>query len=116
LKKRCFPLLQDALFDEKPFDLEHARGDLSPMNEFETGDGDLWQQFLTRSIHDMRTPLSSMRVALEVMRVTGDDAEARRKLLGILNSNVDELAEMLEIFLKELPGFGPPSFAKVDRD
>jgi hypothetical protein len=73
------------------------------MDDFKTTGGETWSDYLTKAVHDMRSPLSSMRVALEVMSVTGGDPERRVKLVEILNSNVDELAHQLEALMDALP-------------
>lgn len=68
-----------------------------------------WAQILANAVHDMRTPLSAMRVTLEVLRITTSDTEGSSKLVGMLDNQVNELAEMLEILVKNPGAYAAPS-------
>ena len=65
------------------------------------------QEILRRSLHDMGSPLSAMRVLLELLRLTGSCPGKRNELVGMLDLQVTDLAERLEGLLKEL---GPVDF------
>jgi len=57
------------------------------------------------ALHDMGSPLSAMRVLLELLRLTGGKAESRVELIAMLDNQVTELAERVEALLKQLgPG------------
>lgn len=55
-----------------------------------------WQTELRLAVHDLGSPLSAIRVLLEVLRLTGDDAERKVELLNMMESQVEELAVGLE--------------------
>ncbi len=60
-----------------------------------------WNEILRKAVHDMKTPLSSMRVTLEVLRMTGGDSEIHRKLIATLDHQVDELARQVDVLAKD---------------
>jgi hypothetical protein len=77
------------------------------------GDSPPWKQIVAKAVHDMRTPLSSMRISLEVLRMTGADAQQRGKLIAMLDKQVDELAGLLEMLSKDPCAFvAPPPAAQ----
>ncbi len=89
--------------------LEHTQpGAPWSRDEIETGGEGRRMEILNRSLHEMGSPLSAMRVLLELMRVTGSCRNDREKLTGMLDSQVTEMAERLEALVKE--------FAPTDLD
>ncbi|MES2920575.1 MAG: histidine kinase dimerization/phospho-acceptor domain-containing protein [Verrucomicrobiota bacterium] len=54
-----------------------------------------WKEILPKAVHDMRTPLSSMRVTLEILRMTCGESEAHGKLIAMMEKQVNELAVQL---------------------
>lgn len=62
-----------------------------------------WKQIVAQAVHDLRTPLSSLRVTLEVLRMTPSDPEAHAKLIGMMGRQVDLIADLLETLSKD-PG------------
>lgn len=66
-----------------------------------SGDESLpWKKIVAKSVHDMRSPLSCMRTTLEILRMTSGGAEPQTKLLGIMDTQIDELTAQLDILLK----------------
>ena len=53
------------------------------------------------AVHDFRTPLSSIRVSIEVLRMAENDCERRMKVLGILDQHVSEMERLLERLSRE---------------
>jgi len=73
------------------------------MNSLEPSPEDLlpWKKIIPKAVHDMKTPLSSMRVTLEILRMTSADAEAHGKLIVMLEKQVNELAEQLDTLVTD---------------
>ena len=65
-----------------------------------------WESVLAKAVHDMRTPLSSMRTSLEVLRMVAGDPEKSERLLMLMNKQVDEMAGHLDTLARN-----PRSFA-----
>ena len=59
-----------------------------------------WQSELRLAVHDLGSPLSAIRVLIEVLRLTGDDAARKVELLNMMESQVDELAVGVEALTK----------------
>jgi K+-sensing histidine kinase KdpD len=59
-----------------------------------------WKQIVAKSVHDMRSPLSCMRTTLEILRMTSGGAEPQTKLVGIMDTQIDELTAQLDMLLK----------------
>lgn len=55
-----------------------------------------WERIIARSTHDMKTPLSSIRVTLEVLRMTCAGSEAHLTLLAMIDSQVNDLARQVD--------------------
>jgi len=55
-----------------------------------------WERIIAKATHDMKTPLSSIRVTLEILRMTCGGAEAPVKLVAMIDSQVNELVKLLE--------------------
>ncbi len=53
-------------------------------------------EILPKAVHDMKTPLSTMRVTLEVLRMTCGDSEDLGKLIAMLENQVNELTGQLD--------------------
>lgn len=51
----------------------------------------IWQKELRLAVHDLGSPLSAIRVLVEVLRLTGEDAQRKVELLDMMESQVDEL-------------------------
>ncbi|MES2657997.1 MAG: histidine kinase dimerization/phospho-acceptor domain-containing protein [Verrucomicrobiota bacterium] len=59
-----------------------------------------WKQIVAQTVHDMRTPLSTMRATVEILRMTSEKGGDQSKLIGSLDTQIDELAAQLETLLK----------------
>ena len=59
-------------------------------------------QQLAETLHDMGSPLTAMRVLLEVLRRTDQNSASRNELIGLLDNQVTEMAGCLESLLKGL--------------
>ena len=55
-----------------------------------------WKEIVGKAVHDMKTPLSSLRVTLEILRMTSGGSEAHGKLIAMLDNQVNELARQLD--------------------
>lgn len=57
---------------------------------------------LTQALHDMGSPLSTLRVLLELLRLTGGSPQTREELIEMLNCQVTDLAERLGALMKDV--------------
>ena len=55
-----------------------------------------WEEIVPVAIHDMRTPLSSMRTTLEIVRMLNSQCDRTSGLIDKLDKQVLELAAQLE--------------------
>ena len=65
---------------------------------------------MRRAVHDLGSPLSAIRVLLQVVRLTEDEPERKAELLDMMESQVDEMAVGLEAlvqYLSPLEGCDP---------
>lgn len=69
-----------------------------------------WEQMVLKAVHDLRTPLSSMRTTIEVLRMLQAPSEKSAKLLGMLERQVLEISEGLERLATD-----PQSFLRAAR-
>ena len=59
-----------------------------------------WQNELRQAVHVLGSPLAAIRLLVEVLRLTDDDAERKVELLEMMESQVDELAVGLEDLMR----------------
>ncbi len=59
-----------------------------------------WPNELRQAVHVLGSPLAAIRVLVEVLRLTDDDAERKVELLEMMESQVDELAVGLSALTK----------------
>ena len=59
----------------------------------------LWKQIIPKAVHDMRTPLSTMRTSIEILRALAPDSDQHRKVMGILEAQVGLITDHLETLL-----------------
>jgi signal transduction histidine kinase len=59
-----------------------------------------WKEIHAKAVHDMKTPLSSMRVTLEILRMTCGDSEPHGKLIAMLDTQVNEIARQIDTLAK----------------
>ncbi len=71
------------------------------------GDPLAWPEIVSKAVHDMRTPLSSIRTTLEIFRMVGGGSEKEMKLIGVLDRQVDELNALMETLLNDPAAFEP---------
>ena len=64
------------------------------------------QDELRMAVHDLGSPLSAIRVLVEVLRLTDDDAARKIELLDMMESQVEEMAVGLEALRKYLTAGG----------
>lgn len=55
-----------------------------------------WGEILEKAVHDMRTPLSSMRTTLEIIRMLNGQCDRTSSLIDKMDKHVLELASQLE--------------------
>ena len=55
-----------------------------------------WAEIVSSAVHDMRTPLSSMRTTLEIVRMLNSQSEKTTALIDKLDKQVLEIAACLE--------------------
>ena len=58
----------------------------------------------------MRTPLSSLRTAVEILKMTADGTDQSRRLISMLEKQTDELAQQMERLVSD-----PASFVREER-
>ena len=58
------------------------------------------QNELRLAVHDLGSPLSAIRVLVEVLRLSGDDAARKIELLDMMESQVEEMAVGIEALRK----------------
>lgn len=69
------------------------------------GDPLAWPEIVSKAVHDMRTPLSSIRTTLEIFRMVAGGSEKQMKLVGVLDRQVDELNGLMETLLNDPAAF-----------
>lgn len=57
------------------------------------------RSFISDSAHELRSPLTALKVQLEVAEMCGDDCEARQKALAHLRAGIDRSARLVEQLL-----------------
>ena len=70
------------------------------------GDPLAWPEIVSKAVHDMRTPLSSIRTTLEIFRMVAGGSEKQMMLVGVLDRQVDELNGLMETLLNDPAVFG----------
>lgn len=76
----------------------------------EPGDKSLpWDEILLTAVHDIRTPLSSMLVTLEVLRDLHGGSEPSAKLIAMLDRQVMGVSDLLERLLRDPASFQKPA-------
>ena len=71
-------------------------------------DSQVWPEIVSKAVHDLRTPLSSIRTTLEIFRMIPGDSAKQAKLLGVLDKQVDELSNLLETLMENPATFASP--------
>lgn len=64
-----------------------------------------WQDIVDKAVHDMRTPLSTLRTSLEVLRMLPQESEKRPRLMTILDEQVDEMTSLLNLLATQPVSF-----------
>lgn len=64
-----------------------------------------WEEIVPVAIHDMRSPLSSMRTTLEIVRMLNSQCDRTSGLIDKLDKQVLELAGLLERFQNDPASF-----------
>ena len=62
-----------------------------------------WREVVAQAVHDLSTPLATLRTSLEILRLTSSDPEAAAKAIGILEAQIDMLTTQL-VALRDNPG------------
>jgi hypothetical protein len=55
-----------------------------------------WQEVIGKAVHDMRTPLSGMKTAIEVLRLAQGDPDKVARVIVMMERQTAELAALLE--------------------
>lgn len=58
-----------------------------------------WKQIVAKAVHDIRTPLSCVRTTLEILRMLPADSEQHRRMVGVIDTQVDQISGQLERLL-----------------
>ena len=64
-----------------------------------------WDEIVPVAIHDMRSPLSSIRTTLEIVRMLNSQCDRTSGLIDKLDKQVLELAGLLERFQNDPASF-----------
>jgi K+-sensing histidine kinase KdpD len=64
-------------------------------------------ELLRQALHDMGSPLSVMRILVELLRLTGSRPESRDELIEMLDNQVADLGKRVEGLLKEVARGNP---------
>jgi nitrogen-specific signal transduction histidine kinase len=59
-----------------------------------------WDEVVKTAVHEMRNPLSSMRTAVEILRRSHAAVENHDRVLGMMDNQLDLLAEQLTTLLE----------------
>lgn len=63
------------------------------------------QHIVSKSVHDMRTPLSCMHTALEILRLTSGDPARLEMAIGLMDNQIKELNSQLDKLSKSAREF-----------
>lgn len=63
------------------------------------------QKIVSKSVHDMRTPLSCMHTALEILRLSLGDAARLEMAIGLMDNQIKELNGQLDRLSKSAREF-----------
>ncbi|QJE95665.1 histidine kinase dimerization/phospho-acceptor domain-containing protein [Luteolibacter luteus] len=66
-----------------------------------TTDSIPWDEVLGKAVHDMRTPLSGLKTAIEVLRLAQNDPDKVSRVISMMERQTAELTGMLERLAKE---------------
>jgi len=66
-----------------------------------TTDSIPWDEVLGKAVHDMRTPLSGLKTAIEVLRLAQGDPDKVSRIISMMERQTTELTGMLERLVKE---------------
>lgn len=64
-----------------------------------------WEEIVPVAVHDMRSPLASMRTTLEIVRMLNSQCDRTSGLIDKLDKQVLELAGLLERFQNDPASF-----------
>jgi len=64
-----------------------------------------WKEIVTKAVHDMRTPVSAMRTAVEVLRMSTGHPERFPRLTGLIDKQLDDLTKQLEVLVSNPAAF-----------
>lgn len=71
-----------------------------------------WDEILTNAVHDLRTPLSAMLTALEMLNEVSDGSERSAKLIALMRRQISEISSQLERLLRDPSSFLQPPSSK----
>lgn len=60
-----------------------------------------WEEVLGKAVHDMRTPLSGMKTAIEVLRLAQGDPDKFSRIIAMMERQTTELTGLLERLEKD---------------
>jgi signal transduction histidine kinase len=69
-----------------------------------------WKKLTAKAVHDMRTPLSSLRTSVEILKMISHDPEKTARVISLLENQVEELSQQMERLVKD-----PASFVVADK-
>lgn len=64
-----------------------------------------WKQIVAKAVHDIRTPLSTMHTTLEILRILPAGSSEHGRIIGILETQVNDIAGQLEILIADPESF-----------
>jgi len=69
------------------------------------GDELPWKKIVTTAVHDIRTPLSSLRTSVEILKMNRLDDEQTRKLMTMMNRQIEAISNQLEALVNRPDSF-----------
>ena len=68
---------------------------LDPVTDDETD----WKRIVKAAAHEIRTPLSSLRTSVEILKMNRLDEEQSQKLMTMMNRQIESISEHLDILV-----------------
>lgn len=106
LKKLTRTLRQRSPESDEPLNTEGVPGEVRPLvdalNQLFVRSHDMMQRerrFTSDAAHELRSPLTALKVQTEVAQLSGDDPQSRDKALAQLHSGIDRASRLVDQLL-----------------